>query len=176
MRQRPLDRQFPRLRPAQTAALLQQHLQRFDHTRRQLAQVRQRPLLRPTVLVAIRLPQQNRRRRVAIRDDVDEHALRESQIDRFGNPLHGYSPTGKSASKPPLRLDVHLPQSENFGLGDGRRAGPGHITSDGSSPPLLHPQRCAAACRRALRRVRVLGRPGGRSPTGTPPSRVRWRR
>ena len=38
------------------------------------------------------------------------------------------------------------------------------------------PQRRAAACRRALRQVRVPGQPGGRSPTGTPPSRVRWRR
>jgi hypothetical protein len=80
VRQRTLDRQLLRLTAEQCSAL-EQRLQGLDYVPRQLAQIGQGPLLRPSMPVAIGLPQQNRRRRIAIRHDVDEHRGIESQLD-----------------------------------------------------------------------------------------------
>ena len=65
MRQRALDLQLLRPVPIDRPAL-EQRLQLSITSRRQLAQIGQRALLRPAMLVAIALPQQHRGRRIAI--------------------------------------------------------------------------------------------------------------
>jgi hypothetical protein len=72
MRQRALNLQFLRPRADQRAAL-EDCLQNRHHLVRQLAQIGQRPLLGPAVLVAIALAQQYRRRGIPIRNRLDEH-------------------------------------------------------------------------------------------------------
>lgn len=53
-------------------------LEKRHHIFRQLAQIGERPLLRPAILIPIALPQQNRRRRTTIRNGLDEHVRIES--------------------------------------------------------------------------------------------------
>src|SRR5262245_63688046 len=87
-----------------------------DQRLRQLRQIGQRALLDPAAL-SITLAQQDRRRRLSVRDRVDEHVREESLFAAIGKS-HTWTQCCKPESyKTSPRLNFKVADSEKFGLG-----------------------------------------------------------
>src|SRR5262249_29083474 len=82
---------------------------------RQLRQIGQRTLLDFAAL-AIALTQQDRLRRLSVRDGVDEHIREESRFAAFAKPLTCTHTCKKDSHKARPSCDFQVEESKTFGL------------------------------------------------------------
>src|SRR5262249_33647396 len=88
---------------------------RLNQRLRQLRQIGQRALINFAAL-AIALTQQDRWRRLSVRDGVDEHIREESLFAAFGKPLTWTHSCKMDSQKARSRRDFQVEESKKFGL------------------------------------------------------------